>query len=164
MATHSSILAGEFQGEKCLVDYSPQDYKESDTTEATQRACTHTHTHTHTGTHTHTHTCMETHIPPRCTPGDEPSRPQTRDSIGSCFLASSPAWTQRNQSLGRFQAVSLFWVETLLGCLIQPQYGAEVKSKNSAKRCEAHYLTSLCLNFPICKMGTMLVSHGVIMS
>ena len=31
--THSSILAGKFQGQRGLVDYSPWGYKESDTTE-----------------------------------------------------------------------------------------------------------------------------------
>ena len=33
MATHSSILAGESQGQKSLVGYSPWGHKESDTTE-----------------------------------------------------------------------------------------------------------------------------------
>ena len=33
MATHSSILAGEFHGQRSLVSYSPRDCKESDTTE-----------------------------------------------------------------------------------------------------------------------------------
>ena len=33
MATHSSILAGEFHGQRSLVGYSPRDCKESDTTE-----------------------------------------------------------------------------------------------------------------------------------
>ena len=33
MATHSSILAGEFQGQRSLVDYSPWGHKESGTTE-----------------------------------------------------------------------------------------------------------------------------------
>ena len=34
MATHSSrILLGEFHGQRSLVGYSPQSYKESDTTE-----------------------------------------------------------------------------------------------------------------------------------
>ena len=35
MATHSSILAREFHGQRSLVGYSPWGYKESDTTEAT---------------------------------------------------------------------------------------------------------------------------------
>ena len=35
MATHSSILAGEYHGQKSLVGYSPWGHKESDTTEAT---------------------------------------------------------------------------------------------------------------------------------
>ena len=33
MATHSSILAGEFHGQRSLVSYSPWGSKESDTTE-----------------------------------------------------------------------------------------------------------------------------------
>ena len=33
MATHSSILPGEFHGQKSLVGYSPWDCKELDTTE-----------------------------------------------------------------------------------------------------------------------------------
>ena len=33
MATHSSILAGEFHGQRSLAGYSPWDHKESDTTE-----------------------------------------------------------------------------------------------------------------------------------
>ena len=44
MATHSSILPGEFHGQRSLVSYSPWGHKESDTTEQ----LTHTHTHTHT--------------------------------------------------------------------------------------------------------------------
>ena len=39
MAIHSSILAGEFHGQRSLVGYSPWGHKESDTTE------TNTHTH-----------------------------------------------------------------------------------------------------------------------
>ena len=35
MATHSSILAGEFHEQKSLADYSPWGRKEWDTTEAT---------------------------------------------------------------------------------------------------------------------------------
>ena len=35
MATHSSILAGEFHEQKSLADYSPWGRKESDMTEAT---------------------------------------------------------------------------------------------------------------------------------
>ena len=33
MATHSGILAGEFHGQSCLVDYSPWGHKELNTTE-----------------------------------------------------------------------------------------------------------------------------------
>ena len=33
MATHSSILAGEFHGQKSLAGYSPWGHKEWDTTE-----------------------------------------------------------------------------------------------------------------------------------
>ena len=33
MAAHSSILAGEFHGQKSLAGYSPWGHKESDTTE-----------------------------------------------------------------------------------------------------------------------------------
>ena len=36
-ATHSSILAGKFHGQRSLVSYSPWGHKESDTTE---HACT----------------------------------------------------------------------------------------------------------------------------
>ena len=35
MATHSSILAREFHGQRSLAGYSPWDRKESDTPEAT---------------------------------------------------------------------------------------------------------------------------------
>ena len=35
MATHSSILAGESDGQRSLASYSAQGRKESDTTEAT---------------------------------------------------------------------------------------------------------------------------------
>ena len=35
MATHFSILAGEFHGQRSLAGYSPRGYKEPDTTEAT---------------------------------------------------------------------------------------------------------------------------------
>ena len=41
MVPHFSILAREFHGQRSLVGYSPQDSKESDTTER------HTHTHAH---------------------------------------------------------------------------------------------------------------------
>ena len=37
MATYSSILAGEFQGQSSLVDYSPWGHKESDRTEPTHK-------------------------------------------------------------------------------------------------------------------------------
>ena len=33
MATHSTVLPGEFHGQRSLVGYSPLDSKESDTTE-----------------------------------------------------------------------------------------------------------------------------------
>ena len=33
MATHSSILTGEFHGQRSLVGYRPRGHKESDTTE-----------------------------------------------------------------------------------------------------------------------------------
>ena len=36
VATHSSILAGKFHGQRSLVGYSPWGCKESDTTEATE--------------------------------------------------------------------------------------------------------------------------------
>ena len=36
MATHSSILAGVFHGQRNLVGYSPRGCKEMDTTEATK--------------------------------------------------------------------------------------------------------------------------------
>ena len=36
MATHSSILAGKFHGQKSLVGYSPWGCKESDTTKAAE--------------------------------------------------------------------------------------------------------------------------------
>ena len=39
MATHSSILAGKFHGQRSLVGYNPWGFKESDTTEHT---CTYT--------------------------------------------------------------------------------------------------------------------------
>ena len=42
MATHSSILAGESQGQRSLVGYSSWGCKESDMTEATKQARTHT--------------------------------------------------------------------------------------------------------------------------
>ena len=42
MATHSSILAWEFHGQKSLVGYSPWGPKELDMT----KQLTHTHTHT----------------------------------------------------------------------------------------------------------------------
>ena len=41
MATHSSILAWQFHGQKSLAGYSPGDRKELDTTESV-RAHTHT--------------------------------------------------------------------------------------------------------------------------
>ena len=37
------VLLGESHGQRSLVDYHPQDHKESDMTEATQCACTHAH-------------------------------------------------------------------------------------------------------------------------
>ena len=44
MATHSSILAWKFHGERSLTGWSPGGHKEPDTTE---RLITHTHKHTH---------------------------------------------------------------------------------------------------------------------
>ena len=38
MATHSSILFGKSHGQRSLAGYSPWGHKESDTTEATERA------------------------------------------------------------------------------------------------------------------------------
>ena len=38
MATHSSILPGEANGQKSLVGYSPQDCKDSDVTEMTEQS------------------------------------------------------------------------------------------------------------------------------
>ena len=49
MATHSSILAWEFHGQKSLVGYSPWGPKELDMTK--QLTHTHTHTHTHNAFH-----------------------------------------------------------------------------------------------------------------
>ena len=46
MATHSSILAWEFHGQRSLAAYSPWGHKELDMTEWL------THTHTHARTHT----------------------------------------------------------------------------------------------------------------
>ena len=46
MATHSSILPGEFHGQRSLVGYSPQGHKESDTTD--RLTYTHMHMHAHT--------------------------------------------------------------------------------------------------------------------
>ena len=40
MAARSSILAGESHGQRSLAGYSPWGHKESDTTEATEHACT----------------------------------------------------------------------------------------------------------------------------
>ena len=40
MTTHSSILAGEFNGQKVMVGYSPWGHKELDTTE--KPTCIHT--------------------------------------------------------------------------------------------------------------------------
>ena len=40
MATHSSILPGESQGQRILVGYRPWGRKESDTTEATKHTYT----------------------------------------------------------------------------------------------------------------------------
>ena len=48
MATHSSILAGEFHGQRSLVGYSPWDHKELDITEQLSL-----HTHTYIYIHTH---------------------------------------------------------------------------------------------------------------
>ena len=46
LETHSSVLAGEFHGQRNLAGDSPQGREESDTTE-------HTHTYTHTHSHIH---------------------------------------------------------------------------------------------------------------
>ena len=45
------FLPGKFHRQRSLVDYSPWDCKESDTTEC---LCVYTHRHTHTYTHTNT--------------------------------------------------------------------------------------------------------------
>ena len=50
MATHSSILAGKFHGQRRLVSYSPWGCKKSDMTE---------YTHKHKYTHAYTHTQRE---------------------------------------------------------------------------------------------------------
>jgi len=47
MATHSSILAGKFHGQRSLAGCSPWGCEESDMIE---RTCARTHTHTHTHT------------------------------------------------------------------------------------------------------------------
>ena len=39
MATHSTILAGEIHGERNLVDYSPWNHMESNTTEHSHITC-----------------------------------------------------------------------------------------------------------------------------
>ena len=54
MATHSSILAGESQGQRSLVGYRSWGCKQSDTTEATKQACTHTRILSHCLTHEET--------------------------------------------------------------------------------------------------------------
>ena len=43
MVTHFVFLPEEWHGQRSLVGYSPQSHNESDTTEVTQRAQTHTH-------------------------------------------------------------------------------------------------------------------------
>ena len=45
MATAPILLPGESHGQRSLVYYSPWGRKKSDTTEATEHACTHTHTY-----------------------------------------------------------------------------------------------------------------------
>ena len=51
IATHSSILSGEFNGQRSLAGYCPWGHKDSDIT----KRLPHTHTHTHTHIHTHTY-------------------------------------------------------------------------------------------------------------
>ena len=73
MATHSSILAGKFHGQRSLAGLGPWGHKEADTTKRAH-ASTHTQTHRHTDTQTHTHTHTHTHIryhisQPRSQPG-----------------------------------------------------------------------------------------------
>ena len=46
IATHSSILAGKIPWTEDSGSYSPWGHKESDTTEATEHACTHAKTYT----------------------------------------------------------------------------------------------------------------------
>ena len=46
-ATHSSILARKFHGQRSLTDYSPWDLKKLDMTECVVRACARMRTHTH---------------------------------------------------------------------------------------------------------------------
>ena len=48
MTTHSSILPGEFHGQRTLEGYIQVNGKESDMTERVTLTHTHTHTHTHT--------------------------------------------------------------------------------------------------------------------
>ena len=38
-ATHFSLVAGESHGQRSLTGYGPEDHKESDMTEMTQRRC-----------------------------------------------------------------------------------------------------------------------------
>ena len=47
MTTHSSILPGEFHGQRTLEGYIQVNGKESDMTERVTLTHTHTHTHTH---------------------------------------------------------------------------------------------------------------------
>ena len=43
MATHNSIIVGEFHGQRSLAGYSPRGLKESDTTEYTPKEQMHSH-------------------------------------------------------------------------------------------------------------------------
>ena len=45
IATTPIFLPGKSQGQRSLVDYSPQGHKELDMTEVIEQACAHAHTH-----------------------------------------------------------------------------------------------------------------------
>ena len=53
---------GEPHGVRSLADYSPQGYKQSDTTEETAGAHTHTHTHTHTHIYLSIYLCLSIYL------------------------------------------------------------------------------------------------------